>query len=182
MKIYTKKGDTGQTVLIGGSKVNKDHLRINAYGTVDELNAYLGLLRDLVTDSTIATHLLKLQDRLFVMGALLAEQNGGSNMKLPQLNEQDIVFLEEQIDAMEMTLPQMTHFILPGGHVIVSHCHIARCVCRRAERTLVSLQQQEDCPAICLQYLNRLSDYLFVLSRFLSQKLNAEELIWKAAL
>jgi cob(I)alamin adenosyltransferase len=178
MKIYTKRGDGGTTSLLGGARVPKHHLRIETYGTVDELNSYIGLLRDLAPEADKAL-LLRIQDRLFTMGSHLALEPGHvGKMKLPELTEADIEDLEKAMDKMEESLPEMKNFVLPGGHVAVSHCHIARCVCRRAERLATALQEQETTGTIVLPYLNRLSDYLFVLSRWWTQVFQAEEKPW----
>ena len=185
MKVYTKTGDTGTTALFGGDRVPKHHIRIDAYGTLDELNSHIGLLRD----QDIAAHsrkiLMRIQDRLFTAGAILATppqreklKSGKERLDIPRLTEADVELLENEIDAMERTLPPMTHFILPGGHQTVSFCHIARCVCRRAERHVVHLHDIESVDTVILRYLNRLSDYLFVLARMLAAALSAEELKW----
>lgn len=179
MKVYTKKGDTGTTQLIGGTRVPKSSMRIEAYGTVDELNSYIGLIRDQTISETQTEQLLEIQDRLFTMGSLLATDPKGTKMELPQLIESDVENLENWIDQMEETLEPMKSFVLPGGHSTVSFCHITRCVCRRAERIVVDLSQNEKIDAIILTYLNRLSDYLFVLSRKLSLDLSAKEITWK---
>lgn len=179
MKVYTKKGDSGTTQLIGGTRVVKSSMRIEAYGTVDELNSYLGLIRDQSVTETQQEQLLEIQDRLFTMGSLLATDPEGTKMKLPQLKDSDIENLENWIDEMEETLEPMTNFVLPGGHTTVSFCHIARCVCRRAERIVVDLNENEKIDSIILTYLNRLSDYMFVLSRKLSLDLKANEIPWK---
>lgn len=178
MKVYTKKGDTGTTQLIGGTRVPKSSLRIEAYGTVDELNAYIGLVRDQEIHETLKGQLLEIQDRLFTMGSLLAEDPNASKMKLPQLHEEDITHLEQWIDAMDDELEPMKSFVLPGGNTTVSFTHIARCVCRRAERISVDLHADQPTYPIILTYLNRLSDYLFVLSRKLSKDLGADEHPW----
>lgn len=178
MKIYTKKGDKGQTGLIGGSRVSKNDLRINAYGTVDELNAHVGMLRDLIDDNELKLNLLEIQDRLFTAGSLLAVGEKGTKMKLPELQEANIECLESWIDKMDIGLPPMKTFVLPGGHVIVSTCHIARTVCRRAERLIVELSNQVEVAGVVVAYFNRLSDYFFTLSRKLSMDLNAEETPW----
>lgn len=178
MKVYTKKGDSGTTQLVGGTRVPKSSLRIEAYGTVDELNSYIGLIRDQAVPSKTIEQLLEIQDRLFTMGSLLAS-DGNNKMKLPELIESDITALEEWIDAMELELEPMKSFVLPGGHTTVSFCHIARCICRRAERITVDLNSSEKVDPIILSYLNRLSDYLFVLSRFITKKVNAKEQPWK---
>lgn len=185
MKIYTKTGDKGTTALFGGTRVPKHHIRIESYGTVDELNSYIGLIKDQEIDSELKTHLKKIQDNLFTLGAELATdpekaqlKNGKERLNIVKVKEAEIQFLEDQIDLMNKELPQMTHFILPGGHTTVSYCHIARCVCRRAERLATALQEIEPFEAYILQYLNRLSDYLFVLARKLSKALQAEEVKW----
>lgn len=180
-KIYTKTGDKGNTSLIGGTKVPKSHLRIEAYGTVDELNSYIGLCRDLLTDDAGRTVLQEVQDRLFTIGAALAcDPVKEPKMRIPDLRDTDIHFLEQEIDRMTEALPPMKHFILPGGHAIVSQLHIARCVCRRAERCCVRLEGEgQEVEAIILQYINRLSDYLFVLARYTGQQLQTPEIPWK---
>lgn len=180
MKIYTRKGDGGKTSLIGGTRVPKHHLRIEAYGTVDELNSWMGLLRDQIKDKQVLSLLLEIQDRLFTIGSLLAADPEHSRMKLPELSAQDIQVLEKEIDRMDSLLPEMKSFVLPGGNVLVSNCHITRCVCRRAERLVVHLSETDALPEYVLAYLNRLSDYLFVLSRFLAQESGAEEIPWQA--
>ncbi len=178
MKIYTKTGDKGTTSLIGGTKVSKSHLRIEAYGTVDELNSYIGLCRDLLTDNNGRAILQEVQDRLFTIGSSLAcDPEKEPKMKIPDLKEEDITLLEKEMDKMNETIPPMKSFILPGGHITVSQLHIARCVCRRAERCCVRLEQETE--PIILKYLNRLSDYLFILARFASWQLKVEEIPWK---
>ncbi|MFL5752761.1 MAG: cob(I)yrinic acid a,c-diamide adenosyltransferase [Bacteroidia bacterium] len=178
-KIYTKTGDKGQTSLIGGTRLPKHNIRIEAYGTVDELNSNIGLIRDQQIDANSKKILIEIQDRLFTIGSLLAADPEKNKMKLPQVNEEDIVLLEKEIDKMNETLPEMKQFVLPGGHTTVSFCHIARCVCRRAERSVLKLAETEKVEEIIYKYLNRLSDYLFVLSRKFTQDLNAEEIPWK---
>lgn len=180
MKIYTKTGDKGLTSLFGGKRVPKHHLRIEAYGTVDELNSYIGLIRDQKMDSDTFNVLIEIQDRLFTLGSMLATEPGNDKVKVPQLFEEDIVLLENEIDKMNETLPEMRSFVLPGGHQTVSFCHLARCVCRRAERLAVHLAEVEQVQELIVKYLNRLSDYLFVLSRKLTQDNNAKEIPWKA--
>ncbi len=184
MKIYTKTGDKGSTSLIGGTKVPKSHLRIEAYGTVDELNSHIGLCRDLLTDGNNREVLLEVQDRLFTIGSSLAcDPVKEPKMRIPDLKETDIELLEKEMDAMEEVTTEMKSFILPGGHMTVSHLHIARCVCRRAERCCVRLESESlEMEPIILKYLNRLSDYLFVLSRYTSQQLNVAEIPWKPRL
>ena len=180
-KIYTKTGDKGTTSLIGGTKVPKSHLRIEAYGTVDELNSYIGLCKDLLTDDKGKNILQEIQDRLFTIGSSLAcDPAKEPKMKIPDLKEEDISLLEKEIDRMNETLPPMKSFILAGGHVTVSHLHIARCICRRAERCCVRLElEKEEVESIVIKYLNRLSDYLFVLARYASHQLQAEEIPWR---
>jgi cob(I)alamin adenosyltransferase len=182
IKIYTKTGDKGKTSLIGGTKVPKSHLRIEAYGTVDELNSHIGLCRDLVQDEKTRTMLTEIQDRLFTIGSSLAcDPIKEPRMRLPDLRDADVKLLEQEIDRMSEELPPMQSFILPGGHTTVSHMHIARCVCRRAERCCVRLELESlEVEGILLKYLNRLSDYLFVLSRYFTMLLKAEEVPWKA--
>jgi cob(I)alamin adenosyltransferase len=185
MKIYTKTGDTGTTALFGGTRVPKDHIRIESYGTVDELNSHIGLIRDQDFNAHYKDILIEIQDRLFTVGAILATppekevlKNGEKRLQNLGIIESDIELLENEIDAMEEALPPMTHFVLPGGHTTVSYCHIARCVCRRAERLAVHLDHNEPVAEIAIKYLNRLSDYLFVLARKLSYDLNVEEVKW----
>ena len=181
IKIYTRTGDAGMTGLIGGTKVLKSNDRIETYGTIDELNSYLGLVGDLVPDEQSKRGIKEVQDRLFAIGSSLAcDPDKEPGMKIPDLTPEDIRFLEEGIDAMEQELPVMKHFILPGGHVAVSTTHIARCVCRRAERLCVGLHEGgQFVEPLVLQYLNRLSDYLFVLSRYTAHRLQIAEVIWK---
>jgi cob(I)alamin adenosyltransferase len=185
MKIYTKTGDKGTTALFGGTRVPKHHIRIESYGTVDELNSWLGLIRDQDIASSSKQELTKVQEDLFTLGAILATdpekavlKNGKERLNIPKIEESHIHKLEIAIDAMEQDLPQMTHFILPGGHTTVSYCHIARTVCRRAERMATLLNENEPFDELVLWYLNRLSDYLFVLARKLSKELQADEVKW----
>ena len=180
LKIYTKVGDKGTTSLIGGTKVLKSDLRIEAYGTIDELNSYVGLCNDVLIDQHSKKILKEIQDRLFTIGSSLAcDPEKEPKMKIPDLNEEDVSLLEKEMDQMNEMIPQMKSFILPGGHVTVSHLHIARCICRRAERCCVRLSEQAPENLLILKYLNRLSDYLFVLARYTSYLLNAEEIEWK---
>lgn len=180
MKIYTKKGDQGKTSLLGGTRVSKADLRIESYGTVDELNSYLGLLRDhLGEDDKQSAKLLIVQEILFSIGAQLANDPEHSKFEPPKIEADSIEQLETWIDEMEQELSPMRHFILPGGHINVSHCHIARCVCRRAERAVVRLKEYSEVNELILSYLNRLSDYLFVLSREIAKNSNAQEIPWK---
>ncbi len=178
-KIYTKKGDKGQTSLFGGKKLSKHHLRIESYGTVDELNAYIGLVRDNVQEENLRTSLKNIQDTLFTLGGILACTPGKKPDALV-LEESDITLLEEGIDQMEEGLPDLKNFILTGGHTLVSYCHLARVVCRRAERRVVGLAQEEDVEDIIITYLNRLSDYLFVLARKIGKDLGVDEVEWKS--
>ena len=180
MKIYTKTGDKGSTSLIGGTKVPKSDLRIEAYGTVDELNSYTGLCKDLLTDDHGKKILQEIQDRLFTIGSSLAcDPVKEPKMKIPDLKETDIELLEKEIDRMDKLIPPMKNFILPGGHATLSQLHIARCVCRRAERCCVRLDDRDDADDIIIKYLNRLSDYLFVLSRYTGHQLQVAEIPWK---
>jgi cob(I)alamin adenosyltransferase len=181
MKIYTKTGDTGRTSLIGGTKVSKAHTRIEAYGTVDELNAYIGLCKDLLTDVSIQKLLLEIQDRLFTIGAALAcDPEKETKMKIPDLQEADVTLLENAIDEMDQQLPEMRSFVLPGGHPTISHLHVCRCVARRAERSCVRLEPEGGGAfPLILKYLNRLSDYLFVLARYTALQLKVDEIAWR---
>lgn len=178
MKIYTKKGDKGQTSLIGGTKVPKHHLRIESYGTIDELNSYVGLIRSHDIDSGQLQVLKEIQDRLFTIGSSLASDPERSKMQIPDLYDSDITFLEEQIDEMTSKLPPLKHFILPGGGLASSACHLARCVCRRAERLAVHLSETSYVDEKVIRYLNRLSDYFFVLSRQVALDSGNNENIW----
>ena len=185
MKIYTKTGDKGTTALFGGTRVPKHDLRIESYGTVDELNSYVGLIRDQNIDLKTIDSLLKIQNELFTLGAMLATppekevlKSGKQRLNIPKVTQSNIEYLESEMDAMNLELPQMTNFILPGGNQTVSFCHIARCVCRRAERLATALNEVETINPDVLTYLNRLSDYLFVLARKLTKDLSAKEIPW----
>ena len=185
MKIYTKTGDKGKTSLFGGTRVSKYNLRIEAYGTVDELNSHIGLVKDQKIDKQTSATLLKIQNELFTIGSTLATppeketlKSGKERLTIYKISLDEILFLEQEIDRMEKTLPLMNNFILPGGHQTVSFCHIARCVCRRAERLTVQLHQEEPINEYILSYLNRLSDYLFVLARKLTIDNQAVEIAW----
>lgn len=178
MKVYTKKGDKGETSLIGGKRVSKAHARIEAYGTIDELNSFVGLVRDYCSDKAQNELLYKIQNTLFVVGSNLAS-TPDSKMEIPDLKSKEIEELENAIDDMELKLPALKNFVLPGGHPSVSHAHVARCVCRRAERLCVLLSDQESIDDSIIPYLNRLSDYFFVLSRKLSYDNDAEEVLWQ---
>ena len=178
MKVYTKTGDKGQTSLFGGQRVPKHHVRIDAYGTVDELNSYIGLVRDQEIDENSKKTLIEIQDRLFTVGSILATEPGNTKVKVPQLVSDDVLFLENEMDKMNENLPEMRSFVLPGGYTAVSYCHITRCVCRRAERLISHLSEKEDVDEIVLQYLNRLSDYLFVLARKIVVDKGVDEVPW----
>lgn len=185
MKIYTKTGDQGTTALFGGTRVPKHHIRIESYGTVDELNSWLGLVRDQPINAHYKHMIATIQHNLFTLGAILATdpekatlKSGKDRLNIPKIGPEDISLLETEMDQMNEALPPMTHFILPGGDTTVSYCHIARTVCRRAERLTVYLHQEQPVDKHVLMYLNRLSDYLFVLARKLSLDLQAEEIKW----
>ena len=182
MKIYTKTGDKGYTSLIGGVRVPKHHLRIECYGTVDELNSYIGLIRDQDVSELQKALLKEIQDRLFTIGSSLAvDPDKGTKMEIPDLHERDVELLEKEMDRMNDTLPEMKHFILPGGHLSISQAHVCRCVCRRAERLCVAMQQADTTvEPLIIKYLNRLSDYLFVAARYIGHLLGVDEVIWKA--
>lgn len=184
IKIYTKTGDTGKTSLIGGTKVPKSHMRIDAYGTIDELNSYIGLLNDHFQHEPTNKSLKEVQDRLFTIGSSLAcDPDKELRLQIPDLKEQDVKVLEQEIDAMSDVLQPMHSFILPGGHISVSTAHIVRCVCRRAERKCVSLMEHElFVEPLVIKYLNRLGDYLFILARFIAHELNVTETAWKPRL
>ncbi len=185
MKIYTKTGDAGTTALFGGSRVPKHSLRIESYGTVDELNSHIGLIRSQEIDSRSKDLLIQIQNKLFTIGSTLATdpkkailKSGKERLKIEKVNEDSIKLLEDEMDTMNNSLPDLTHFILPGGNDAVSYCHIARTVCRRAERRATQLNETEPIDPMVIKYLNRLSDYLFVLARKLSNDMNAEEIKW----
>ncbi len=167
------------TSLFGGKRVSKSDLRIESYGTVDELNSYIGLIRDHLDDRHLRDLLKEIQDRLFTAGAMLAADPAKPALKKPDLFEKDVVLLEREIDRMNESLEPLRYFILPGGHPVVSFCHVARCVCRRAERLVVALNKKERIFLLVIKYLNRLSDYLFVLARFIGKQKGAEEVSWK---
>ncbi len=186
MKIYTKTGDQGKTSLYGGTRVKKSNLRIDAYGTVDELNSYIGLVKDQLEDKEVIKDLLRIQNKLFALGAMLATpldkeklKDGSDRLKIEKIEATEIQYLESKMDMMNESLDPMTHFILPGGHTIVSFCHISRCVCRRAERIAVELADSEEINPYIIIYLNRLSDYLFVLARKLTKDYKVKEIPWK---
>ena len=185
MKIYTKTGDSGKTSLFGGERVYKSHQRVEAYGSVDELNSFIGLLRDSIEDQRLKNLLLQIQNELFVVGSYLATppqkktlKSGENRLKILPISPENITVLEQEMDQMNLDLPKMTHFILPGGHTVVSYCHITRNVCRRVERNVVKLSKLSEVDSIIIQYLNRLSDYLFVLARKLAKEYGIEEIKW----
>lgn len=180
MKVYTKTGDDGTTGLFGGARVPKHHIRIETYGTVDELNSYIGLVRHRNIAQQSKETLAEIQDRLFTIGSLLASDPSKSNLVVPDLHESDIVLLEKEIDKMNEALPEMRFFVLPGGNDTIAFCHIARCVCRRAERLAIQLNESEPILPLIIKYLNRLSDYLFVLSRKVTADDQVEETPWRA--
>lgn len=179
-KIYTKGGDKGETALIGGSRVPKYHQRIEAYGTIDELKSYIGLIRDLSEDKDIKAILFEIQDRLFTAESLIAADTKESAKSLPKLFETDVEFLEKSIDKMNESLPELSSFIMPGGHVLASHSHVARTICRRAERQTIKAAETNAFDPLCVKYLNRLSDFLFVLARKFALELGGDEINWKA--
>jgi cob(I)alamin adenosyltransferase len=179
MKIYTKTGDSGTTALFGGKRVSKADLRIETYGTVDELNSWIGVLRDQEVNAKRGEELIEIQDRLFTIGSILATEPGNTKVKIPALTDADITFLEQRIDAMDSALEPMRFFVLPGGAQAVSFGHVCRTVCRRAERLVISLDQSEPVDSQVIIYLNRLSDYLFMLCRTMAHELQAKEAPWK---
>ncbi len=181
-KIYTKTGDKGTTALIGGTRIPKNHIRIEAYGTVDELNSWLGCIYDQLEIVELKNLLLEIQDRLFTLGSSLAcDPNKNTKMEIPDLNPTDITLLEHEIDRMNEVLPELKNFILPGGNLVASNCHVARCVCRRAERICVAIQEENQfIDALVIQYLNRLSDYLFVLARYILHNNKGDEIVWRS--
>ncbi|HYF70173.1 MAG TPA: cob(I)yrinic acid a,c-diamide adenosyltransferase [Ohtaekwangia sp.] len=178
MKIYTRTGDEGSTSLFGGKRVSKSDLRINTYGTIDELNAWIGVLRDQGANANRIDFLIQIQDRLFTIGSILATEPGNTKVKIPAMKEADILQLENGIDVMDQTLPPMRHFVLPGGHPAVSFGHVARTVCRRAERMVIELHHTEAVNPYVIKYLNRLSDYLFVLCRMMAHESRITETPW----
>lgn len=182
MKIYTRTGDRGKTTLIGGKPVPKSHIRIEAYGTVDEVIAHIGMLHDMTADNTLQQFLLEVQDRLMTCAAVLASDCEDCGIKIPEIRESDIRSLETAIDSMEENLPALRSFILPGGHVLSSQCHIARTVCRRAEREIIRLSAELFVPETVIKYMNRLSDYLFVLARKVLRDQQLEDIPWRPKL
>ncbi len=178
MKVYTKTGDQGKTSLIGGTKVEKSNLRIEAYGNVDELNSFIGLLRDQDVNSSRQEILQFIQDTLFVIGSIMATTPGYTKFKLPEITDAHILRLENEIDKMDAELPPLKYFILPGGHQSVSYAHVCRTVCRRTERSIIRIHQEEPVDPIILKFVNRLSDYFFVLGRKMGAELDAPEINW----
>jgi cob(I)alamin adenosyltransferase len=179
MKIYTKAGDRGMTSLLGGEFVSKDHPRLEAYGTLDELTSWVGLLRDYLEDPGIREDLLKIQDRLMIGSSILANERLDGSIKLPEIGEGDIRLLEQRIDEMDKELPQLASFILPGGHPVVSYCHLSRVCCRRAERLSVKYSGDSEQTSLLVRFLNRLSDYLFTLARKIAKDFKVEENLWQ---
>ena len=179
MKVYTKKGDKGKTQLLGGSIVDKDHVKLECYGTIDELNSFIGNIYDQDLKEFHKEILLNIQNQLFNLGSVISFDGEKDKIKLPNITSKNIEMLEKAIDKMEESLPMLKNFILPSGHPTTSKCHIARTICRRAERNLVTLSKTSEIDNLHLQYLNRLSDYLFVLSRAVLKENNAEEIEWQ---
>lgn len=179
MKIYTKRGDTGETSLIGGQRVPKYNDRVEAYGTIDELNSYIGLIYDLCEEKSMKIQLQEIQERLFVAESRVAASTKNALEKLPKLNKNDIIHLEKAIDDMQSDLSELTNFILPSGHFLASHTHIARTICRRAERITIKALEGEESELLVLAYLNRLSDYLFTLARHFAHKLGEGDVLWQ---
>jgi cob(I)alamin adenosyltransferase len=179
MKIYTKAGDRGMTTLLGGELVSKDHPRLEAYGTLDELNSWIGLLESHMEDREIKDDMLRIQDRLMAASGILASEKPESITNLPEITPEDIRYLEQRIDTLQAELPGLSSFILPGGHPFVSYCHLARTTCRRAERYSLPFAKGSEKTGILLKYLNRLSDYLFVLARKIARDFNVKEIPWQ---
>lgn len=176
-KIYTKTGDTGETSLFGGQRVAKDNIRVNAYGTIDELNSHIGLVKDCVSDPDAKELLREIQEELFIIGSHIATGSDKSTL-IENIGEESVLSLEEAIDDIEKGLEPLKNFILPGGHIFVSFCHIARCVCRRAEREIITLNREEIVDPVIIKYLNRLSDLLFVLARKITMDTGSVEQAW----
>lgn len=179
MKIYTKTGDKGMTSLVGGKRVPKNSIRLESYGTIDELNSHLGMIRSFPIDPVISEELIEIQSRLFDVGGHLATDPDDAHVKVRLgVKESDIEQLEKGIDRMDAEVPPMKFFVLPGGNQMVSSCHIARTVCRRAERRILDLSAETEVDDLILKYVNRLSDYLFILSRKLAHDSGVEEMKW----
>ena len=181
-KIYTKTGDDGNTGLLSGKRVSKHHVRIKAYGTVDELNAWIGMIRNFELDDHIQNTLIKIQQELMTMASQLADDSAFEVSKLIKIlqpiDQRNVKNLEDQIDLINSELPELKNFVIPGGHVVVSYAHLARCTCRRAERFITELKESEEVPDVIIAYINRLSDFLFILSRKLSKDYEVEEIKW----
>jgi cob(I)alamin adenosyltransferase len=179
MKIYTKKGDSGSTQLLGGTIVKKNHIRLECYGTIDELNAFVGNIYDDIEKKSHKKFLYKIQNQLFNLGSCIAYDGKKSTLNLPNISENDVSLIESEIDKIDNQLPVLKNFILPSGHTIASKCHIARTVCRRAERNLIAIEQDESINHLHLIYLNRLSDYLFVLARSILMENDIPAVEWQ---
>ncbi|MGI6479796.1 MAG: cob(I)yrinic acid a,c-diamide adenosyltransferase [Salinivirgaceae bacterium] len=180
MKIYTRTGDNGTTALLSGQRVPKYHIRIESYGTIDELSSYIGVVRDMPkVDKHTVESLIEIQNRLVSVASILSIEGENINFKVPEINNSHVEFLEKEMDAMDATLPQLSSFVLPGGNLAVSHTHVARCICRRAERLVLQVHEQFGGCEMVIKYLNRLSDYLFVLSRKFSMDFKGKEIVWK---
>ena len=179
MKIYTKKGDSGSTQLLGGTIVKKNHIRLECYGTIDELNAFVGNIYDDIEKKSHKKFLYKIQNQLFNLGSCIAYDGKKSTVNLPNISENDVSLIESEIDKIDNKLPVLKNFILPSGHTIASKCHIARTVCRRAERNLIAIEQDESINHLHLIYLNRLSDYLFVLARSILMENDIPAVEWQ---
>lgn len=179
MKIYTKGGDAGETSLFGGARLPKYHIRIESYGTIDELNSFVGLLADTIDSRLIKEQILKIQSTLFTLGSHLAAEPGKKNLWLPDFGASEVKELEDWIDAYDLELEPLKTFILPGGAVPISYAHVCRTVCRRAERLCIALQKEEgNLQGEWIAYLNRLSDYFFTLARKIAKDLEVEEVAW----
>lgn len=178
LKIYTRKGDLGETSLLGGKRVSKADPRIDIYGTIDELNSFTGLIRDFAIEADIRKALFEIQCTLFVAEALMACPTQNESAGLPAIAASDTDFLEMEIDRMSENLLPLSNFILPGGHPLISYCHVARTVCRRAERLAVALPPTREDEKMVVKYLNRLSDYFFILARYIARELKVEEVKW----
>ncbi len=178
-KIYTKTGDKGETSLFGGNRVPKNHPRLEAYGTVDELNVFVGSIRDFPIDNSLKEQIIIIQNKLMTISSILATEKADLLKKLPGVNEDDIKQLENYIDAFDKELPELKQFVIPGGNQAVSAAHKARVICRRAERLVIKLTSEFSVDEMVIKYLNRLSDYLFTLSRKIAKDLNVEETKWQ---
>lgn len=177
-RIYTRNGDKGRTSLIGGLRTKKSDLRIEAYGALDELNSFVGLVKDFALEPDLKKNLLAIQTHIFMAGSILAASNAATLKKISGLTDTDVKMLESEIDRMNAQLPVQQNFIIPGGHPVVSYCHIARSICRRAERTMTRLKLDDPKQAMVLKYINRLSDYFFILARYIANELGVDETTW----